>query len=186
MGGHEGLDVTRLRQLDLAVLGLRDLDVKEIGDRALVLDVPVRDEALGEGLVDRVLVVMRVQGEEVIDVAADDQGLLTRSAGRMHSLAPDEHARVGLGDDEALTKEVGEDGPLPAPSRLRHAVDGLLDAKDSLGAGGVGRVEAGLVSLGHRAVDHLVVEQLALEVGGDEVPSTHDELLPGGQRGEHA
>ena len=81
MGGEEGLDVVRLRQLDLAVLGLRDLDVEEIGDRALVLDLPVGGEALGEGMVDRVLVVVRVlEGEQiVVDVTADDQGLLARA-----------------------------------------------------------------------------------------------------------
>ena len=60
VGGDEGLDVAPLRQLDLAVLGLRDLDVEEIGDRALVLDLPVGREALGEGVVDRVLVDVRV------------------------------------------------------------------------------------------------------------------------------
>ena len=61
VGGDKLLDVAGLRELDLAIVGLRDLDVEEIGDGALVLDLPVDHQLLGEGVVDRVLVVVRVE-----------------------------------------------------------------------------------------------------------------------------
>ena len=77
------------------------------------------------------LVVVRVEGEQVVEVAADDQGLLARAARHLVGFAPGEHARVALGGDEALAKEVGEEGALPTPPGLRHAVDGLLDAQAS-------------------------------------------------------
>ena len=72
------------------------------------------------------LVIVRVEGEEVVDVAADDQGLLARAARRLNGFAPGEHA---LGGDEAMAKEVGEESALPAPPRLCHAVGGFLDAQ---------------------------------------------------------
>ena len=53
---------------------------------------------------------MRVEG---------DQGLVARAARRLDGLAPGEHAQVALGGDEALAKEVGEEGALPVPPRLR-------------------------------------------------------------------
>ena len=69
--------------------GLRDLDddVEEIGDGALVLYL-VDHQLLGEGVVDRVLIVVRVDGEHVVDVAAEDQGLVARAARRLDGLAP--------------------------------------------------------------------------------------------------
>ena len=101
------LNVAGLRELDLAALELRDLDVEKIGDGALVLDLPVHLQLIGEGVVDRGLVIVRVEGEQVVDVAADDQGLLARRAARrLDGLVPGEHARVALGGDEALLKEV--------------------------------------------------------------------------------
>jgi hypothetical protein len=58
----ELLDVVGLRQLDLAARDLLNLDVEKIGDGALVLDLPVGGEALGEGAVDRVLVSVSSRG----------------------------------------------------------------------------------------------------------------------------
>jgi hypothetical protein len=52
VGGDELLDVAGLGELDLALLGLLDLDVEQVGDGPLVLDLPVGREALREGAVD--------------------------------------------------------------------------------------------------------------------------------------
>ena len=82
--------------------------------RALVLDLPVRGEALGEGVVDRVLDRRRASRgcRQVVDVAAHDQGLVAQAARGLDGLASDEHSGVGLGHLESRATEVGEDGPL--------------------------------------------------------------------------
>jgi hypothetical protein len=46
----------------------------------------------------------------------------------------------------------------------------------------VGGVEALLVAGGHGALDNLVVEELALQESGDEIPAAHSEVLLGGER----
>ena len=116
---------------------------------------------------------MLVDGGQVADVAADDQRLFARAARRLDGFAPGEHAQFGLGGDETLANEVGEDGLGTAAIAAQPApcVDGLLDEQHRVGAGGVGRVEARRVAGGYQAVHDLVVEQLALEEGGDEVPA---------------
>ena len=102
----ERVDVCRLRQLDAAVAALRDLDVQQVGDRALVLHLPVERKLLGEGVVDGVLVLVREEREEVVDVDADDEGLLARAASGVMFIS-------------RRTKTHGSDSVATKPARTR-------------------------------------------------------------------
>ena len=92
---------------------------------------------------------------------------LTQMGGAGHAIVPGE--------------EPWEDGTLPAPSRLRHAIDWLLHtakALDAVGLGGRNHVDDAVdqscgVTWGRRAVHNLSVEEVALKVCSDKVPAVH-------------
>ena len=93
----------------------------------------------------------------------------------------EEDAVVGVGLSEAELLEPREESALPAATGLCHAVDGLEDAADLVAT------VSTLVLVARRgeAVDRLTFEELALQVGGDEVVAPHAHPGVGGQVGEH-
>ena len=89
-----------------------------------------------------------------------------------------ELAEVRLG----LVEHPIEDAALKAAAGLWNAVDGLLDAAHERDAALVGLNVPG----GHVTVDHLALEEGALEVGGDEVDAADAALHAGGVAEEDA
>eukprot|EP00965_Chrysotila_dentata_P138089 4567967-Pleurochrysis_carterae.AAC.1 len=69
----------------------------------------------GEGRVQRTWRVVRVNDEEIVDVASENK-----------------HAGVGGGLSEAPLSEPRKEGALPAAAGLRHAVHGFDDAAHNL------------------------------------------------------
>ena len=83
---------------------------------------------------------------------------------------------------EPLVEEPCEEHPLKAPAGLLDAVDGLLDAGNARRAVGV----VLHVAWRHLGEDDLAVDELALEVGGDEVDAPYPASLAGGVGEERA
>eukprot|EP00965_Chrysotila_dentata_P231483 6198389-Pleurochrysis_carterae.AAC.4 len=48
---------------------------EQVGDRALVVDVPALQERRVEGVVEGAVAIVGVEGEQAVDVAAEDQAL---------------------------------------------------------------------------------------------------------------
>ena len=191
VGGHEFRDVLALAEVDVVASPL-DLDAEEVGDLALVLDVPSRSQVGGEARVKGVLVGVRAEDEQVVDVDAHQHDLVAATRRRHRGVPAEEHAGVehallqargvfaGLG---VPTREPGEERPLPAAPRLGHAVDRLghdahtFDAV-TLADGDEAHTTVDLgggVSRRWRAVRDFTRFELALEVGGHEIPSAHAE-----------
>ena len=91
--GHELGDVLGLPEHDVFV-GALNLHAQEVRDFALVLHVPASGEVGGEAVVERVLVRVRAQHEQVVDVTAHEEDLVTWSGGRRHNVVAEEHTRI--------------------------------------------------------------------------------------------
>jgi hypothetical protein len=113
---------------------------------------------------------------EVVDVDPDSQDLAV-----VEGLGED--AVVGVVELlEVLLEEPVEELALEATAGLLDSVDGLDDAGDE-------RLAVGAelhVPLGLAAVDHLAVEERALEVGSDEVDAADAAAMAGGEGEEGA
>lgn len=93
----------------------------------------------------------------------------------------DSDANRGAGHAHIPGQEPWKDGALPAPARLRHAIDRLLHAAKALDAVAlrgwnhvhdtVGQRRG--VTGGWRAIHDLTGEEIALEIRSDEVPAMH-------------
>ena len=164
------------------------LHAEEVDHRALVDHVPVVTQQgkelgqvrVGVGGLAAVVDLGRVHNLQVVDVDTDGEGLeavgvVVHEDGVVRVV---ELAEVGLG----LVEHPIEDAALKAAAGLWNAVDGLLDAAHERDAALVGLNVPG----GHVTVDHLALEEGALEVGGDEVDAADAALHAGGVAEEDA
>ena len=113
------VDVWALMQCDAAVVVALDLYVEQVGHVAFVFGVPMFEEAFAEGCERGGVVV--VQDHDVVDVAANDDGLIWGGA------AVDEDAWIGVCACEALSSEPVEEISLEAPSSLNEAVQWFVE-----------------------------------------------------------
>eukprot|EP00966_Prymnesium_polylepis_P327140 7383010-Prymnesium_polylepis.1 len=152
-----------------------DLNVEQVANLPFVLDVPTVLQGGHELAIEGLLVVVRVGGEEIINIASDEQHLFAFAV-----LA----IRFALNGEHAFKPR--EQSALPTTAGLRHPVDGFLDTENagtSVSADVRNRfavLHAMFVSRGQRTVDHFAFFEFALKVGGYEVPTTHAEAPLGG------
>jgi len=129
-----------------------DLYVEEVLNFPLVFHLPSLLEISGESVVEGVLVIMGIQGEQVIYVTAEEENLLARARGCGNCLTLHEDTSVFLRGGETVAFEPGEDRALPAAASLCHAVDGFLYAEHR----GL-PLDVHLMARGGGAVDYFVV-----------------------------
>eukprot|EP00965_Chrysotila_dentata_P217325 6189926-Pleurochrysis_carterae.AAC.2 len=71
---NQVVDVLGLGELDATVAN-GDVNVEQIRYRAIVFHVPPVREGIGEVIVEGAVVVVKIQGEEVAHVKAEDEAL---------------------------------------------------------------------------------------------------------------
>eukprot|EP00965_Chrysotila_dentata_P101058 3337674-Pleurochrysis_carterae.AAC.1 len=131
-----------------------NIDVKEVGHRAFVFNVPSRGVICGKGGVEGAWGCVRVEYKEVVHVATKDDGL-----GRtIDDFVAHKNARVGVRLLETPRFQPRKGGSLPAAASLSHAVNGLENAAYAGPAIG----SRGLVPGGRMAVHNLTWLELAL------------------------
>ena len=132
-------------------------------------------------MVERVFVGVRRARAQVVHVAANNQAFEAGAVRRVALATDVEDAGVTVSGSEVEALEPREQRALPAAAGLRHAVDGLLDDADALAVVFALDELAVLIETvagRGRTVHHLALEELALEVGRDEVPPVHGETEP--------
>eukprot|EP00965_Chrysotila_dentata_P186606 6161830-Pleurochrysis_carterae.AAC.2 len=152
--GCQMLHVFALRQADVPVAS-GDVDVEQVGNWSFIFNVPMSRQVVDEAGIERPFAVVRVECEQVVDIASQDDALrdvVDRLLGGENT-----GGRGAL--CEAPFAQPGKERALPSSPGLRHAVDGLLDTTDARAAvrsvGGVAGVSV--------AVHDLTLLQLALQ-----------------------
>eukprot|EP00965_Chrysotila_dentata_P164760 5440480-Pleurochrysis_carterae.AAC.1 len=121
---------------DDAVLVDGDVHVQQVRDGPLVLHVPSSSQIRSEVVVKGSWAVVRVQREQIIDIAPQDETLVDPGDGACER----------------------EEGALPTSAGLRHAVDWLFNAAHTRAAIGT----KGGVTRWRMTVDYLPVQKFAL------------------------
>eukprot|EP00965_Chrysotila_dentata_P009284 302603-Pleurochrysis_carterae.AAC.8 len=105
-----------LKQYAIGIGG--DVDIEQVRHGPFILHVPPRRQGSGEGGVQGIGRVVRIQHEEVVDVAPK----YDRLGRRFDVPVAHEDAGVGTGLSEAPIFKPREQGPLPPAPGLRHAI----------------------------------------------------------------
>eukprot|EP00965_Chrysotila_dentata_P170911 5640949-Pleurochrysis_carterae.AAC.1 len=93
-----------------------------------------------------------------------------------------DNCQIRRGLSEAVVQQPREQGALPPSASLGHSVNGFLDAADA----GSSICADGGVAGRRMAVHDLALLKFALEVGGNEVPSTHEHTRASGDGRERS
>jgi len=92
----EAINIIMLAETDVCVLNA-DIDSQEVSYISFVLHGPTGLKVGGEAMIQRVLVVMRAEHEQVVDVGTDDEPFAALTVRSIDFLAAVEHARVAVG-----------------------------------------------------------------------------------------
>ena len=126
-------------------------------------------EGRDEGVIEGVLVVVRVDDGQVVDIDADVNPLAPRARWRLHRALQGEYALIRVCLSEAKIKKPREQRALPPSTSLGHSVNRFEDLAD---------LRASVFALAHVTrgrvtVNRLTLQQLALQVGCHEVEAAH-------------